>query len=338
AKTQDHALTTTGDIVGTLRYMAPERIKGEGDERADVYALGLTLYEMLALRPAFDARDRLRLIDEIKNREPPRPRLLDHRIPRDLETIVLKAIDKEAKRRYQSAEELAEDLRRFLADEPIQARRTSELERLRLWGRRNPAVASLLGVVVLLLVCLTIGSLAAAFWLNQQRLELAAAEEDRTEKLYQSLVAQANASRFSRRVGQRFATLDAVRKAAELVRERHMPAERLDELRTLAIAALTLPDLQTLRTWKQPPGGSNHWDADDQLRRYARSDLEGNISLRWIDSDEEIAHLKGWRGETWLGFSPGGRFLGAFSAPRFRIWDVSANPTRLVREGEQHGS
>ena len=140
AKTGDNSLTTTGDIVGTLRYMAPERFKGECDERTDVYGLGLTLYELLVLRPAFAERDRLQLIDQIKNQEPPRPRALDRRIPRDLETIVLKAINKDAKRRYPSAEALAEDLRRFLANEPIKARRTSELERLRMWGRRNPAL------------------------------------------------------------------------------------------------------------------------------------------------------------------------------------------------------
>ncbi|HTU90692.1 MAG TPA: serine/threonine-protein kinase, partial [Gemmataceae bacterium] len=337
AKTQEKSLTNTGDVVGTLRYMAPERFKGEGDERADVYGLGLTLYELLVLRPAFDALDRLELIDRIKNQEPTPPRTLDRRIPRNLETIVLKAIDKEAKRRYPSAEALAEDLRRFLADEPIEARRTSELERLRLWGRRNPAVASLLGIVILLLVCLTAGSLAAAFWLNQQRLALAAAEEDSTEKLYQSLVAQANASRFSRQVGQRFATLDAVRSAAKLVRERRMPAERLDELRNLAIAALVLPDFRTLRTWEGHPAGSLTWSADDQLLRYARGDVDGNISLRWIDTDEEIARLKGWQHEFGLVFSPGGRFLLAVDSLRFRVWDLSAAPPLLVLEDERLG-
>ncbi|MHB1425069.1 MAG: serine/threonine-protein kinase [Gemmataceae bacterium] len=149
AKTQENALTNTGDVVGTLRYMAPERLKGEGDERGDVYALGLTLYEMLVLRPAFNARDRLQLIDRIKNEEPPRPRVLDRGIPRDLETIVLTAIHKEAKRRYQTVEAMAEDLRRFLANEPIKAKRTSHLTRLRLWGRRNPALAALLLVLML---------------------------------------------------------------------------------------------------------------------------------------------------------------------------------------------
>jgi serine/threonine protein kinase/WD40 repeat protein/Tfp pilus assembly protein PilF len=336
AKTRDNSLTNTGDVVGTLRYMAPERFKGEDDERADVYALGLTLYEMLVLQPAFAERDRLQLIDRIKTQEPARPRVVDRRVPRDLETIVLKAIDKEPKRRYQSAEEMAEDLLRFLADEPIKARRTSQLERLRLWRRRNPAVASLLGVVLLLLVCLTAGSLAAAFWLNQQRAALAAAEADRTENLYQSLVAQANASRFSRQVGQRFATLEAVGKAAELVRERHMPAERLDELRTLAIAALALPDFRNLRTWEGYPGGSKAWDADDRLRRYARADRDGNISLRWIDTDEEIARLELGRGDTGLLFSPGGRFLLALVDNRFRVWDVADSPPRPLRKGERH--
>ena len=129
AKADDDGLTATGDILGTLRYMAPERFRGEGDARADIYALGLTLYELLTLRPAFDSPDRLKLIEQIKTEEPARPRSLDGRIPRDLETIVLKAIDKDPDRRYPTADALAEDLRRFLDDEPIQARRTSTAER-----------------------------------------------------------------------------------------------------------------------------------------------------------------------------------------------------------------
>ena len=111
AKGEDQGLTHTGDILGTLRYMAPERFRGEGDARADVYALGLTLYELVTLRPGFDSSDRLRLIEQIKIEEPLRPRAVDARIPRDLETIVLKAIEKDPKARYQSAEAIAEDLR-----------------------------------------------------------------------------------------------------------------------------------------------------------------------------------------------------------------------------------
>jgi serine/threonine protein kinase/WD40 repeat protein len=144
AKASDDGLTRTGDILGTVRYMAPERFRGEGDGRADVYALGLTLYELLTLKPAFNSPDRLKLIEQIKEENPERPRALDPRIPRDLETIVLKAIAKDPQDRYSSADTLGEDLRRFLADEPIRARRVSLPRRLLHWGRRNKAVAALL--------------------------------------------------------------------------------------------------------------------------------------------------------------------------------------------------
>ena len=161
AKGVDEGLTRTGDIMGTLRYVAPERFRGEGDARADIYALGLSLYELLTLRPAFADSDRLKLIEQIKNDEPKKPRAIDARIPRDLETIVLKAIDKDPKARYQSAEAMAEDLRRFLADEPIRARQVSAWERYRRWARRNPVIAGLGAALGALLVATTVASLVA---------------------------------------------------------------------------------------------------------------------------------------------------------------------------------
>ena len=107
AKTEGaDALTHTGDIVGTFRYMAPERFQGASDPRSDIYGLGITLYEMLTLRPAFDDSDRAKLIERVTNADPPRPRQLDPMIPRDLETIVLKAIAKERSDRYQTAAEV----------------------------------------------------------------------------------------------------------------------------------------------------------------------------------------------------------------------------------------
>src|SRR5262249_26412415 len=140
-------LTHTGDIVGTIRYMAPERFEGRSLPQSDVYGLGLTLYELLTLRPAFDDTNKARLIDKALHEPPTPPRKIDPRVPRDLETVVLKCLAKEPRERYASAEALAEDLQRFLADRPIKARRTPWHERCWRWCRRNPMVAGLLGAV-----------------------------------------------------------------------------------------------------------------------------------------------------------------------------------------------
>src|SRR5262249_37310666 len=123
AMSEGDDLTHEGDLLGTLRYMAPERFRGDADARSDLYALGLTLYELLTLRPAFEREARDRLIHQVTAGVPPRPRTLNSEIPRDLETIVLKAIENDPARRYQDADELAEDLELFLADRPIRARR-----------------------------------------------------------------------------------------------------------------------------------------------------------------------------------------------------------------------
>jgi WD40 repeat protein len=139
-------LTGTGDVVGTLRYLAPERLHGQTDARSDVCSLGLTLYELLTGRPAFDAPDRAQLLRQIGEQDPPRPRQLRPEVPRDLETVVLKAMAREPQRRYADAAALAEDLRRFLVHEPIRARRVGLAERLGKWVRRRPALASLLAV------------------------------------------------------------------------------------------------------------------------------------------------------------------------------------------------
>ncbi len=153
AKTEDaEQLTTTGDIVGTIRYMAPERFAGASLPQSDVYALGMTLYELLTLRPAFDESNRAQLIQRILYEDPPAPRHFEPRIPRDLETVVLKAIAPDPRRRYATAGELAEDLQLFLSDRPVRARRSGPLERLWRWCRRNPSTAILIGVFVLLLV------------------------------------------------------------------------------------------------------------------------------------------------------------------------------------------
>jgi serine/threonine protein kinase len=131
-------LTHSGELIGTLRYMAPERFEGKSDARTDVYALGVTLYEMLTLRPPFSASDRVALMGQITCDTPPPIRRLAPLLPCDLETIVQKAMAREPAARYATAQDLGDDLHRFLENRPIKARRAGVLERGRLWCRRHP--------------------------------------------------------------------------------------------------------------------------------------------------------------------------------------------------------
>ncbi len=152
------------EIVGTLRYMAPEQLRGVADARSDVYALGLTLYEMLTLRPAFDDSARG---GRDQRRPPPAPRSVNPAIPRDLETIVLKCLAEEPSKRYPTAAALAADLRRFLDDRPVRARRISSVERVWRWCRRNPALAATSALSAVLLVVAAATALGA--YVNTRR-------------------------------------------------------------------------------------------------------------------------------------------------------------------------
>ncbi len=131
-------LTQTGQVLGTFRYMAPERFRGDSDVRADVYSLGLTLYELLALKAAFAETDRFELIEQIQHEEPPRLKKIDDRIPTDLETVIHKAIAHEPAHRYATPRALADDLERFLRGEPVLSRRIGPLGRASKWTRRHP--------------------------------------------------------------------------------------------------------------------------------------------------------------------------------------------------------
>jgi WD40 repeat protein/serine/threonine protein kinase len=173
AKAEDSDdLTQTGDMVGTLSYMAPERLQGQADPRSDVYGLGVTLYEMLTLQPAFTESNRARLMERIAYEEPKPPRSVDSRIPRDMETIVLKAMSKDPSLRYASAEALGEDLRRLIADRPIRARRVSFFERAWRWCRRNPAVALATSLAMVALVASAILGFSLAIQQHQAAMRL----------------------------------------------------------------------------------------------------------------------------------------------------------------------
>lgn len=169
AKTTESELTETGDFLGTARYMSPERLKGLGDHRGDIYALGVTLYELITLAHPFGSRDRVELLHQIANADPRRPRDLKSDIPLDLETIILKAMDKDPRRRYQSAAELSDDLRRFVDDQSIHARRASPIERTIRWMRRNKALTTAIVSMFVAIVVLITGTITT---LQQRNLAL----------------------------------------------------------------------------------------------------------------------------------------------------------------------
>ena len=140
---EQNDVTRTGDVIGTLQYMAPEGLRSLSDARSDVYALGLTLYELLTLRPAFSESSPAALMRQVADGGLAQPRRINPHIPRDLETIILKATARDPASRYATAGELAEDLENFIHDRPVVARRASTPERVWRWCRRNRAVSVL---------------------------------------------------------------------------------------------------------------------------------------------------------------------------------------------------
>ncbi|MCH5376037.1 MAG: serine/threonine-protein kinase, partial [Planctomycetes bacterium] len=357
AKHEGDDVTHTGDIVGTLRYMAPERLQGYADARSDLYSLGLTLYELSTLRNALESSDRITLMRQIEMEQPPPPRQLAPEMPRDLETIVLKAMDKSPPHRYRSATEMAEDLRLFLADRPILARRSTWTERVWRWCRRNPIPATLASCVALLLMLLVVGSLLFATSSMQQAKALAKqtnsailaqreserAKDAAVRRLYDSCLGQARAGRWSARAGHHFDTLASLRQAAEILPTLKLTAaentQRRLILRNEAIAAMPLIDLREVKRWDVPEDATALVAFPPDYSIYAMSDQEGNILIRRVADDSEVMQLPGPGHRAWfLAFSPDGRFLaGKFhrgtpnpTPPVVRVWDLTTR--RVVVE------
>ncbi len=251
AKDDTSDVTKTGDVVGTLRYMAPERFRGHADARSDVYSLGLTLYEMLTLRPGIRQHG-LSPREAAQGTTPPlvAPRAVDATIPKDLETIVLKATAADRALRYPSAAELAEDLRCYRARLPIQARRMNWLGKTWLWCRRNPSLAGMATAAALLLILACLGWTASHLLRTQRdraiqaeqaarQAELSAQRAERMARAQQRL-AKATSFRISGVPGSRQRALDELRQALQLV-----PTGSLrDDIRDEAVAALAMTDVE----------------------------------------------------------------------------------------------
>jgi eukaryotic-like serine/threonine-protein kinase len=363
----DRAALTT-DFVGTPAYAAPEQIAaqfGSVGPTTDVYSLGVILYELVTGRVPFEADAVAQVLRMVAVDEPVPPQRLRRDCPRDLETICLKCLQKDPGKRYTSAAELADDLRRFATGEPIRARPIGKFERAVRWTRRNPVVAALLGTVFTLLTtvaAVAVGAVvriddarnrAEASALDEATAKLIAererdaarkAEREGKEKLLQSLISEAKASRYSRRVGQRLGTLDAVRKATILARELDKPVATFDELRNLAIAAFALPDLKPDSAWVGTPTDlDNAWHRpfpDPTYRWVAVPHQLGAVSLRRIGSGPddcgEFARLPGVGSEVRIRWSAGGQFLVLYhwltDFLRIQVWRIGAEPPALVFE------
>jgi WD40 repeat protein/serine/threonine protein kinase len=326
-------LTHTGDIVGTLRYMPPEAFEGKADARGDVYALGLTLYELAALRPAFDERDRNRLIKQVTTGEPEPVGRTRPGVPRDLETVIHKAIDRDPARRYLTAAALRDDLQRIADDEPILARRQSTRERSWRWCRRHPAVAALLGLIALLMAGVTVASVAAAAHFDRlARNEAGAAWSERA--------AREEAERAEKRATGEQARAEKARIDADEQRKL-LRIERDQARRNLYFAEMTLAGIageapaglgrvrELLDRWGPAADGPDlrgwEWYYLDSLGRQPALTLRGHTEAR-VNA---------------VGYSPDGKRLATSGSDgTVRVWDASTGRALACfrgHEGWVHG-
>jgi serine/threonine protein kinase/Flp pilus assembly protein TadD len=204
------SLTLSGDLVGTVRYMSPEQALAQRvgiDHRTDVYSLGATLYELLTLRPVFAVSDRQQLLRQIAFDDPVPPRRFNKALPAELETVVLKALEKRPEERYATAQELADDLGRFLKDEPVRARRPTLLQRCRRWMRRHKPLVGGAAAALLAALLVLAGGLG---WLLRDR----EARRTETERAVKAALDEAARQQSAGRVPE---ALAAAQQAAWLV-------------------------------------------------------------------------------------------------------------------------
>lgn len=340
--------TKTFSLLGTPSYMAPEQASGRTNQigpAADVYSLGAIFYELLTGRPPFVGETPLDTLQMLSRDQPAGVRHLAPHVPRDLATICEKCIERDADRRYRSAEDLQADLQRYLHGEPVKARKVGSAERAWRWCRRNPLLASSLGIVAALLVGITVVSLAYS---DRLRGELArsrdleqaqrAANESAQQRLWDSYVSGATAFNGSHRMGQRFAALDLVDKAAALLDTVGRTPERELQLRNAVLSAVTLPDVHKTRTLDVPSIKSAECalsiPGNLVVIRSTNGALHGH---RWSDG------AKLWSidvGEVPVQplFSRNGKLLAAISSGTVTVFQVDqAQPKKLWHaEGVEH--
>lgn len=315
-------LTVVTGLLGTPHYLAPEAFLHGSDAMTgatDIYALGAILYELTTGRRPFAGASVGQLSQLVPWQEPPAPRLLNPLLPRDLETICLKCLAKEPTQRYASAQDLATDLGHFLADEPIQARPPSALERFVHFCRRRPAVAAM-WVLLATLVLVSAASTVVVWKANHRA----------TEQLRSALLAQAKAAQLTGRIGQRFDALAALAKAAGI-----RPG---GDLRDAALTALALPDARYSDVWRPRFAVASPLTFDPSLERYVVEAAECQLTLNRRRDHVELRKYTPPPGRPRplyiAPFSPdGGHFAVRFADGSAAVYDTARSEPRFVLTG-----